>query len=331
MGTKNIIAIEVTSACASTCVKCYRRKIWGRGTPMPESLFNRVMDGLSTYQEKCSILLGTGEAILETEKISRLIEWSNLTNNSIRLLTTGVPLVAKNIDILAQAKYLSTQITLDGFNERDIEGVQRIILSKVKDKISLAAKRIKIILNYTLTNKNHQSLCDVIVFASQNGIGCVYVTPMMVYELCDDAHKFIPIMDDPITISSLSKAKDMAKTLGVKLSIGTGKASPLKNASELQSHCERVGLLRPIIRVDGKVSVCWGREDVVLGDLHVDRLDELLTSDTLASIRRKHATGSLSQFCNDCIVYANSDRSVMKIPRREPSIPIRSFLISSNN
>lgn len=328
MTKKNIIALEITSACASTCVKCYRRKIWGRGTPMSEDLFSRVMQGLSNYQESCSILLGTGEAILETEKITRLIEWSNMTSNSIRLLTTGVPLVPKNIDILARAKNLSTQITLDGFTEKDIEGVQRINLLKVKDKVSLAAKKIKIVINYTLTNKNHQSLCDVIYFASDNKISCVYVTPMMAYELCDEAQKFIPIMDDPALISSVAKAKELAVNLGVKLSVGTGKANILKNTGELQGHCERIGLLRPIVRVDGKVSICWGREDVVLGDLHVDRLDELLRSDNLESIRQKHKSGTLSQFCDECIVYANSNRSVMKIPRREPAIQIRSFLPS---
>lgn len=328
MSAKNIIAIEVTSACASSCVKCYRREIWGRGGPMADTIFNRVMDGLSKYHENCSILLGTGEAILETEKIARLIEWSNSTRNPIRLLTTGVPLVGKNIDVLAQATNLSTQITLDGFSERDLEGVQRIVFSKVKEKISLAAKRLKLILNYTLTNKNHQSLCDVIVFANQNGIDQVYVTPMMSYELCDAAQNFIPRMDDPATIISLSKAKDLAENLGVKLYIGTGKANPLKSASELQRHCEKVGLLRPIVRVDGKVSICWGREDVVLGDLHVDHLNELLMSETLTSIRKKHATGTLSKFCDDCIVYANSTRSVMKIPQRDPSISAGSFLDS---
>ena len=86
MSKKNTIAIELTSVCASTCVKCYRRKIWGRGTPMSEDIFNTVMDGLSKYKESCSILLGTGEAILETDKITRLIEWSNMTNNSYAIM-----------------------------------------------------------------------------------------------------------------------------------------------------------------------------------------------------------------------------------------------------
>lgn len=71
-----------------------------------------------------------------------------------------------------------------------------------------------------------------------------------------------------------------------------------------------------------------GVEDVVLGDLHVDRLDELLMSDVLTNIRQKHASGTLSQFCGDCIVFTNSNRSVMKIPRREPAIPINSLLLS---
>lgn len=328
MSTKNIIAIEVTSACASTCVKCYRRKIWGRGAPMPDAIFNRVMDGLSKYYEKCSILLGTGEAILETEKIARLVEWSNFTKNSIRLLTTGVPLVEKNINVLAQATNLSTQITLDGFSEQDLEGVQRIVFPKVKEKIALAAKRLKLIINYTLTNKNHRSLCDVVAFANLNGIGQVYVTPMMAYDLCEDAQRFIPKMGDPDTAISLSKAQGMADTLGVKLIIGKGKANPLNNSSELQRHCEKIGLLRPIVRVDGKVSICWGREDVVLGDLHVDNLNELLMSETLAYIRKKHAAGTLSKFCDDCIVYTNSTRSIMKIPQRDPTISARSFLDS---
>lgn len=295
---------------------------------MSDNVFSRVMEGLAKYHESCSILLGTGEAILETEKIARLIEWSNSTRNSIRLLTTGVPLIGKSIDVLAQAQNLSTQITLDGFSDRDLEGVQRIAFSKVKEKIILAAKKLKIIINYTLTNKNHQSLRDVVVFANQNEIGHVYITPMMAYELCDAALRFIPEMDDPATILSLSKAKDLAKTLGVKLSIGTGKANPLKNVSELQRHCKKVGLLRPIVRVDGKVSICWGREDVVLGDLHVDHLNELLMSEKLTAIRQMHATGTLSKFCDDCIVYANSDRSVMKIPQRDPSISVGSFVDS---
>lgn len=131
---------------------------------------------LSNYRENCSILLGTGEAILENEKISRLIEWSNMTGNSIRLLTTGVPLVPRNIDILAQAQEPVADYAW-WLCKEDIGGVQRINLPKVKGKISLAAKRIKIVLNYTLTNKNHQSLCDVVVFANQNNIGWFTLLP----------------------------------------------------------------------------------------------------------------------------------------------------------
>ena len=325
MRTKNIIALEITSACASECVKCYRRKIWGRGAPMSDDLFDNVMDGLYKYNQDCSILLGTGEPILEAAKVFRLIEWSNKTNNSIHILTTGIPLIPKNIEILARAKNLTTQVTLDGFTEKDVENVQRIKLLKVKENISQAATKIKLIINYTLTNKNHQSLGDVITFAKKNRIRHIYVTPMMVYELCTDAKEFIPDLDSPLLLSSLEKAKKLAADLDVKLSVGMGRAHPLTDADELHNHCEKVGLLRPIVRIDGKVSVCWGREDVILGDLCLDKLEKLLTSDLLAAIRQKHATGELSKFCDDCIVFKNSTLSTMQIPRREPIISIHSM------
>ena len=243
MRTKNIIALEITSACASECVKCYRRKIWGRGAPMSDDLFDNVMDGLYKYNQDCSILLGTGEPILEAAKVFRLIEWSNKTNNSIHILTTGIPLIPKNIEILARAKNLTTQVTLDGFTEKDVENVQRIKLLKVKENISQAATKIKLIINYTLTNKNHQSLGDVITFAKKNRIRHIYVTPMMVYELCTDAKEFIPDLDSPLLLSSLEKAKKLAADLDVKLSVGMGRAHPLTDADELHNHCEKVGLL----------------------------------------------------------------------------------------
>lgn len=326
LATENTIALELTSSCASNCVKCYRRKIWGRGTSMPDAIFERVMEGLLNYSKPCSILLGTGESILEIDKVSRLIEWSNETGNNIRILTTGVPLVPKTVSILSRAKYLSTQITLDGFYPADVEGVQRINLLKVKEKISLASREIKIVINYTLTNKNFDSLADLISFSHENGITTVYVTPIMVYELCEDARRLIPQLSDPKISTAIATSKSLANKLSVNLIIGAGKPAILNNLNELQRHCQKLGLIRPIVRVDGKVSICWGREDVLLGDLQVDSLDKLLMSELLATIRQKHESGTLSQFCSECIVYANSALDVMKIPNREPSFLVGSLL-----
>lgn len=326
MITQNTIAIELTSECASNCVKCYRRKIWGRGAPMTDALFSRIMEGLSNYKEPCSILLGTGESILEMGKVIKLIDWSNATGNHIRILTTGVPLIDKNINLLKEAKHLSIQITLDGFNSEEVECIQRINISKVKNKVSAAAKNLDILLNYTLTNKNHASLLDLLNFSHANKINKVYVTPMMEYELCNEANKFIPKMSSPDIVKSISLAKDRALALGIKLIIGVGKSPFLKDLSMLQKRCQKIGMLRPIVRVDGKVSICWGREDVLLGNLQDNHLDDLLYSETLKTIRKKHDMGNLSQFCEECIVYKNSGLDIMKIPNREPSIPVELLL-----
>lgn len=322
MISENTIAIELTSECTSNCVKCYRRKIWGRGEAMDDFIFERVLNGLKNYKEPCSILLATGESILEMNKVIELIDWSNFTKNPIRLLTTGVPLIQKNINLLAKAKYLSIQITLDGLSSVEVENVQRINLEKVKEKIGLAAKSLNIIFNYTLTNKNYESLPKLVEFAHTNKITEVFITPMMEYELCDDAHKFIPQMNDESIVHALNLAREKALLLNIKLKVGIGKSPYLKSLSMLQKRCQKIGMLRPIVRVDGKVSICWGREDVLLGDLKNDHLDDLLYSKVLFSIREKHNSGNLSEFCDECIVYKNSGLNVMKIPKREPSIPI---------
>ncbi len=289
---------------------------------MAETVFNRVLEGLNNYKNPCSILLATGESILEIDKVVKLIDWSNRTGNPIRLLTTGVPLISKNIKLLESAKYLSVQVTFDGFHSSDIEGVQQINLQKVKEKIVSAANRLNILFNYTLTNKNHTSLLELIDFAFINNITEVYVTPMMEYELCEDAYKFIPNLDDESIIRSITLAKERALFHGIKFIIGLGKSPYLENLNMLQKRCQKIGMFRPIVRVDGKVSICWGREDVLLGDLHNDHLDRLLYSELLLSLRANHAAGNLSRFCEDCIVYKNSRLNVMKIPNREPTIPV---------
>lgn len=322
---RHIIALEITTRCASKCVKCYRRHIWGNGVKMSDELFQNVIDGLTKLGNTIDILLGTGEALLEREKLTELIHWSTNSGGEIKLLTQGIPLVPKNIEILKNATNLTMQVTFDGFYQEELHGVQRTNLELVKKRVFSATKVVKTELNYTLTNRNYNSLVDFVDFAASCNVNRVYVTPIKVYEPCSEALKLVPDFSLFDIMQSIERASNRAIELGIVFSAPTYNETKQLTNSELLSNCKTRGYLRPIIRVDGLVSVCWGREDVILGDLSSQGLDEIITSEALKELIKLQDEGHLASFCSNCIIKENSAREILHVPTREQSYFIESL------
>lgn len=312
----NLIAVDLTTRCAAVCKKCYRRYIYS-DSDMQQDTFDDLMASLSELENKVSILLGTGEALLLPVYIKTLTEWSHSNNSFIHILTTGVCLSERVISILKESPFVSVQVTFDGFINNDISEVQKIDFEKVKRNVRKLSLFIKPNFNYTLYNHNVSSLFRLIDFAVDCGVKEISVTPVKIYDLCyESLAGFAVDLQDSSLQRSLAGVREYAKNNMIDLIIPAGirKSSSEKDNQEWAFYCSRMGFFRPIVRTNGSLAVCWGREDISFKMSEERGLFRYITSKMFSDAKEHLNNGRLLEICSDCIIRHNISRQIKRTP-----------------
>lgn len=324
---RRILAVELTTKCTSDCRKCYRRRVWGRGNRMDDAVFDKVISGLYDVGGKYDILLGTGESLLELGRVEAIIEWANVHGKTVTILTAGMPLVDSVTAVLRKAKNLVLQVTFDGMNQNDIAGVQRTNIDIVKSKSKKAAETLNLNFNYTLHAKSIDSVMELLDFSHECGVKSVFLTPIQVYDVCDDVRDIsIDTTNDEVR-KKFAAYMDYSKALGIRLKIPDVRIpSPLIGYRELFSLCRKGQYLRPIIRVDGGVCVCWGREDALIGDLRAQSFAECIETAPYEAIREMQRGGKVSELCLGCNMLSDLRSDTYRVPNRNPVYSVHSLL-----
>jgi MoaA/NifB/PqqE/SkfB family radical SAM enzyme len=296
---------------------------------MDDAVFDKVISGLYDIGGKYDILLGTGESLLELDRVHAIIEWTNRNDKVITILTAGMPLVDRAIPVLRNARNLVLQVTFDGMTQEDLSGVQRTNIEIVKVKAKKAANLLNVQFNYTLHTKSIDSVMELLDFAHECRVERVFLTPIQVYDVCEDVQEISIGMTDESVKGKLAAYMEHAKALGLKLKIPDVRTpSPSVGYGELFSLCSKGQYLRPIIRVDGGVAVCWGREDVLIGDLRTQSFAECIGTAPYEAIRVMQEQGMVSELCHGCNVLRDLRSDIYRVPMRDPSYSVHSLLQS---
>jgi hypothetical protein len=114
-----------------------------------------------------------------------------------------------------------------------------------------------------------------------------------------------PNLEGEETLEVFELARNKAKALGVDLRLPTSQGAI--RVGDLINFCTRTGKFTPIIRVDGKALLCWGREDLTIGSIPDLTLEQILESSwRIEAVNRLKELEALP-FCESCSLCGPSD------------------------
>ena len=294
---------------------------------MDDAVFDKVISGLYDIGGKYDILLGTGESLLELDRVGAILEWANVHGKVVTILTAGMPLVDRAVAVLEKSNNLVLQVTFDGMCQDDIAGIQITNIDIVKSRAKRAAETLDVQFNYTVHVKSIDSVKRFLDFSRECGVDRVFLTPIQIYDVCEDVREIsINTTDDEIR-EKFAAYMEYARGLGIRLKIPDVRVpSPSIGYGELFSLCRKGQYLRPIIRVDGGVSVCWGREDVLLGDLRTQSFAECIGKAPYERIDKMLGSEEVPELCLGCNVLSDLKSDTYRVPRRAPVYAVHTLL-----
>jgi len=274
--------------------------VWQQGQDMSRVVFNPLMDSLRYLGNRYSILLGTGESLLKKTYLKELIDWSNTSGANIHLLTNGLDLNDTSIDILKHAKHLWIQITLDGMSQSEIDPIQDLQISKVLSNLYHAAEsQLNICLNYTLYKHNINSIPKLLEFAANCQIKTVYITPVRIYDVClPEMEDRRPNLAEKETLSIFQLSAQKAESYGIHLRLPRKETD--RDENTVITKCSQTRKCTPIVRHDGSILICWGREDIMLGKIPEINLHNILESKWRKDLLDDLEHGKPQSFCAQC-------------------------------
>lgn len=298
------VFLSLTTRCDVYCEKCWRRKVFGTGKDVSSEVLQKFFDSFKDYEGVVN--LGSGENTI-CSHLNEFVDWANASKCRAVILSTG-----KNLDKLSNECFTSKikwGITLDGFYNKDIKGLQHgIDLEKVKDNIRLIKSKYKdanMYLNYTLTNTNIESLIPYIRFADELNIKEVYVTPIKAFEGFNEDIIIPQLIDfnDLKTNEILDNAVEFAKSVNIDLTIPRG--------NKPFTPCYKENRTSPIIDVEGNVYFCYGKENTSIGSI----FDEDIWS-KFSKIKNglKCSQNDSPGWCEKCSSKYKSEKGLFYIP-----------------
>jgi len=267
---KNIF-ISLSYVCNAYCEKCMTRHHINKDKEMDIATIDLIAQKLKENNYTGCISVGTGEPLLY-KNIGHFIEKMLNINDKIRLriLTNGKSLETEVPSIIHNPR-CTIGITLDGFVQTDLEGLQQgIDIEKVKNNIKDYINKYgenNIYLNYTLNRKNYKSLIDFCKFAISLNVKEVYVTPLKVFEgfeekIGDYVFKYTQEQNE-----ILKKSKFLLELYDIK-------CGGFENKNDIRYGCFLKNYESPVIDVTGDVSFCCGREDIIVANIKEQEFDE---------------------------------------------------------
>lgn len=266
------IFIALTYSCNAFCEKCMTRYHVNRNVEMPLNLLDEVVGKLYAHQYEGLISVGSGEPLLYPN-ISYFID-SILSINSkisLRILSNG-----KLFNNTLPSNYFSPRckwgITMDGFSQEGLSGLQYgIDIETVKSNVAGIVDKYgpdHLYLNYTLHSHNYQELPEFCEFAVGLGIKDVYITELKVYNGYEDRLSAYQLKRTVEVNNVLNRAIQMMTESGISYN------NILTENPQWNPYCFRRRKASPIIDVNGDVSFCSGREDVIIGNITDVNIEE---------------------------------------------------------
>lgn len=261
---KNLF-VALTYRCNAFCKKCMTRYHKNRDGEMSLDLIDRLVEQLQSHQYEGLISVGSGEPLLYPHLPYFLTKILDVNNKiSLRILSNGM-LFNSNLPAEYFGPRCKWGITLDAFRQDSLSDFQRgVQIEQVKENIAGIVKKWgpdRLYLNYTLHQKNHKELVDYCRFAAELGIKEVYATGLKIYEGYETRLCEYQWNDTPEIRSSIACAADILEKKGIS---STGLQII---GSQWNSACFLRKKAAPVIDIDGTVSFCSGREDVIIGNI----------------------------------------------------------------
>ena len=263
-GNKAIL-VALTYKCNAYCKKCMTRYHRNRDTEMSEFLLHVLLKKLKLTDFPGIISVGSGEPLLYGNLeffISSILSINSKI--SLRILSNGLIFDETLPDIFFD-KRVKWGITLDAFTQRNLLGFQYgIDIEKVKDNIRRVTRKYgsdSIYLNYTLTRANYYEFLNFCDFAVNLGIREIYATELKVYEHYEKRLEAFVLPHDDDVYATMNRASEFLRSVGIRDN-GVKIFMPYNKVS-----CFTSNRASPIIDVDGSVSFCSGREDVLVGNI----------------------------------------------------------------
>lgn len=290
-----VIFVNTTYRCNVVCAKCMTRRSSKCGTSMSAGTRRILTEQLRTHDFKGCISMGTAEPLLDEGLPGFAEEVLNINKKvRFRILTNGLAL--DNLQKMPRDDRISYGITLDSMEQQPyLDYLQKgMDIERVKSLIRKWSERLAgSYLNFTVYKDNYLQIPDFCRFAVETGIKEVYLTEVRVFEGFEkalDGHIIEPSpeLDDVIERAERYLSMNGIETSGIRL---------------FQEHkhfaCYLSEKAGPIIDTDGTVSLCRGREDVYVGNIHEADINErwLRFAEELDP----------AEWCSNCQYRTNSD------------------------
>lgn len=268
---KNIF-IALTYKCNAFCKKCMTRYHINKEIEMTTEILNRIFMLLNSNSYSGWISVGTGEPLLFTDFeyfVKNILEVNNKIR--LRLLTNGMLLEVDSPNIVFDER-IKWGITMDAFNQTTLLDLQKgVDIEKVKYNISSVSKKYggsHLYLNFTVTEDNIEEILPFCKFAIANNIHDIYLTELKIFSGYEKDLANHRVIYDEYLFGKLDEVKNYLNDNDVStLGINVGKKS-------IHSHCYLKRTASPMIDVTGDVSFCSGREDIIIGNILDDNIQE---------------------------------------------------------
>ena len=288
----NNIFIALTYKCNAFCKKCMTRYHVNKQIEMPKTVLDRIISIFSEVKYDGYISVGTGEPLLY-DKFSYFTT-NMLSIESIkhfRLLTNGMLLFPENPRVVFDSR-ITWGITLDGFYQKSLLSVQKgVDINRVKDNIISICKKYggsHIYLNFTIYDYNIDEILPFCKFAVENGVKEIYLTKLKVFSGYEDDLHDVRILKEDHLKEKVEEAIVFLKSQNI----------PTRGIDIFQKHtrekCYLKNAASPTIDVDGSVSFCSGREDVIIENIMDDNI-EIKWKTFAETIQRKRIN-----WCESC-------------------------------
>ena len=288
--SNSVVFFSYSYECNASCEKCLNRYHLLRNVKISQEVCCRFLDLLKRFNYDGTIEFGSGESLIVpgfVEFVQKVLQVAPRSN--VKILSNGKCFNKYLSRALLDDPRVSWGITFDGFFNEDLIGLQKgIDIEKVKQSFrdfEVLPKNIYI--NYTLTSKSVRSLCDFLTFCKEIKIPKFYITPVKIFTETQKISWARVDFDSSGVRKELLRAKDLVRALGLNGDI------PIFKAKKRRSMCWCQGRANPVIDLDGTVSFCLGREDVVIGNI--------LDADIVEKWKRKKE--SLSENLSDGVVW----------------------------
>jgi MoaA/NifB/PqqE/SkfB family radical SAM enzyme len=318
-----VLWIELTSTCPFDCVFCTRKTRFGPGQHLDFEIYRALIGGLESPE-----FIGlnySGESIYYPRLIEA-VELANSTGANTELVTALSSISSKLLEALVATGLDRLAVSLHTTDSRQYKEIYRFgTLELLKERIDdffrikrrLGAQKPRLDFCFVAMRENLGQLASIARYAGQVGASEVFIHPVigrhpLPYDFSrelsanrlresfkDDLRNAVALARGaapgvPITV--LNPEIDPDPQLGHAPAYF---APPLPPGARIHT-CDQSPFESVHVLANGSVVVCEVHDEVPLGNLRNQRLQEIWHSERYRAFRRKYVTAEIPE-CRDCI------------------------------